>query len=81
MHHGQKQHRSVYMKIVKYDIFELVKDTLGFEQLCTVMDVTFAQQQCDCLYREIIIFNGICHVQTGERCIIVNFTCGLPINS
>lgn len=81
MHHSQKQHSSVYMKIVKYDIFKLVKDTLGVGQLCAVMDVTFGQQQCDCLYQEIIISNGICHVQTGERCIILNFTFGLPINS
>lgn len=56
MHHGQKQHSSVYMKIVKYDIFKLVKDTLGFGQLCSVMDVTLYQQHCGCLHQERIIF-------------------------
>lgn len=29
MRHGQKQHSSVYMIIVKYDIFKLEKDALG----------------------------------------------------
>ena len=43
------------MKIVKYDIFRPVKDTLGFGQLCAVMGVTFGQRQCDCSYQEIII--------------------------
>lgn len=50
MHPSQKQHSSVYMKIVKYELFKPVKDTLGFGQLCAVMGVTFGQQQCDCFY-------------------------------
>lgn len=46
MHHSQNQHSSIYMKMVKFDIFKLVKDTLGFGQLCAVLDVTFGQQEC-----------------------------------
>lgn len=48
MHRSQKQHSSVYIKIVKYDMFELVKDTLGFGRLCAAMGVAFFQQQYDC---------------------------------
>lgn len=58
-----------------------MKDTLGFGQLCTETDVTFGQQQYDCLHYEIIIFNGICHIESDERCIILDFTFGLPVNS
>lgn len=61
MYPSQKQHRSVDMKIVKNDIFKLLKDALGFGQLCAVIGVTFGKQQCDCVYQEIIIFSETCH--------------------
>lgn len=55
------------MKIVKYNMFKLAKDALGFGHLCGVMGVTFSHQQCDCLYHRVIIFNGMCHIQTGKK--------------
>lgn len=67
MHHSQNQHSSIYMKIVKFDIFKLVKNiSLGFGQLCAVLDVTFSQQQCDITSRyNLFLMEYV--IQTGER--------------